>query len=111
MNKQMAVHWCHHPLPHSPTEPEGCVCLPGLILLEGDLDPAAARVSIVFIRYDKTYLNEKIRQSQGALFLLTLSLLLILSSLNTTQVNKNTAETVLPVCRMDDNYFCDLFYC
>lgn len=35
MNKQMAVHWCHHPLPHSPPESEGCVHLPGLVFWEG----------------------------------------------------------------------------
>lgn len=35
MNKQMAVHWCHHPLPHSPSASEGCVHLPELVFWEG----------------------------------------------------------------------------
>ena len=41
MNKQMVVHWCHHPLPPSPTEPEVSVHLPRLTLQERDLAPAA----------------------------------------------------------------------
>lgn len=63
MNKQMAVHWCHHPLPHGPTEPYRCVCvcLHGLSLLEGDFDQAAAWMSTVFERYDKSSSNEEIR--------------------------------------------------